>query len=391
MEVIELMESDAPGQFLGYAIQFPRALLQLLNAGPGDSVGVEVHGDVSNFKSDGTTISEEDKSSLRGNPVTDKSTNLWKTFYNWAIAVQSGSINVDQTTFVLYVNYAGNKGLVHDFHAFGDATQAGALVQKIKSQIEPLKSNHDIYSYYDYLINVHTDLFIQILVRFQFEANEGDLIAPIIAALKKKHVPESQIGLLLERISGWTVNTLLQRISSRQRGLVSWDEFDRQFINTFERVRTKELIDTTVTRPPSGEAIGAHMIELPVYLKQLGLIGLEEQEKMEAVTNYLKAEANRTSWIDNGILDEESAEDFEHRLTNFWTNERKAINLTQPSLSEERRGQLLLYQCLKRQETIRELTPPASTIPGTYHALADQPVLGWHADWGTYFDDNQGE
>jgi len=46
---------------------------------------------------------------------------------------------------------------------------------------------------------------------------------------------------------------------------------------------------------------------------------------------------------------------------------------------------LLLARCKSRSETIRDMTPPASTIPGTYHALADKPVLGWHPDWEDLF------
>jgi hypothetical protein len=72
------MKSNAPGQLLGYSIQFPRALFHLLTCSPGDSVCVEVLGDVATLKSDGSLLTEEDKSSVVGNPITNKSTDLWK-------------------------------------------------------------------------------------------------------------------------------------------------------------------------------------------------------------------------------------------------------------------------------------------------------------------------
>ena len=88
------MKSNAPGQLLGYTIQFPRALCHLLRSGPGDAVCVEVLGDVATLKPDGGVIAEEDKSSIVGNPLTDKSIDLWKTFSNWIEAIISRNLDV---------------------------------------------------------------------------------------------------------------------------------------------------------------------------------------------------------------------------------------------------------------------------------------------------------
>jgi hypothetical protein len=91
------MESNAPGQLLGYVLQLPRALCHLLKGGPGDIVCVELLGDVATRSSSGETISEEDKSSISGNPLTDRSSNLWKTFSNWIDAVNEGILNASTT------------------------------------------------------------------------------------------------------------------------------------------------------------------------------------------------------------------------------------------------------------------------------------------------------
>lgn len=72
------MKSNAPGQLLGFSMQFPRALYHLLRSAPNDVVCVEVLGDVATFTSGGKLLSEEDKSSIRGNPLTDRSTDFTK-------------------------------------------------------------------------------------------------------------------------------------------------------------------------------------------------------------------------------------------------------------------------------------------------------------------------
>ncbi len=44
------MNTLAPGQLLGYTLQFPRAFIHLLKSGPGDKVSIEVLGDVATSK-----------------------------------------------------------------------------------------------------------------------------------------------------------------------------------------------------------------------------------------------------------------------------------------------------------------------------------------------------
>lgn len=388
-----VIASDAAGQLLGYTIQFPRALLRLLEAKPGDRVGVEFHGDVSQFYSDGSVLSEEDKSSLGGNPVTNKSTNLWKTFYNWALQIENGAIDVDNTTFVLYANKIGLKSLVDDFHTFSDLSMGDVLTAKIRKVIEPLEADHAIQKYYDFLVNQHHTLFLSILQRFQFEANEGELVAAILKALKAKHVRESHLEYLMETICGWLVNTIIGRIQSGYPGLVTWEEFDKRFMAAFERVRTKELIDVTLKRHPTSVDIDAQVADHPIYLKQLDLIELPnpEKEKIVAITDFLRASINRMSWISDGIIDQETALEFENHLGRYWSNERKSIALTNPGLNTKQRGQLLYYRCRERQQPIRDMNPPDCTIPGTYHALANEPVLGWHNDWADQFEVGDGD
>ena len=89
--------------------------------------------------------------------------------------------------------------------------------------------------------------------------------------------------------------------------------------------------------------------------------------------------------IEDEIIDETVAYDFQRRLISFWSNHKKRIELTEKDLNEKELGQLLLLDCKTRQEKIRDMDPPHSTIAGTYHALADEPVLGWHPNWENLF------
>ncbi len=379
------MKSNAPGQLLGYTIQFPRALYHLLMSGPGDAVCVEVLGDVATLKPDGGAIAEEDKSSIVGNPLTDKSTDLWKTFSNWIEAIKSNDLDVGKTKFILYCNQSGRNGIVGKFSSAQNQQEARSAIADAKKVLNDIKKDHDIWEYYDFVVNQNEYLLVKVVERFELQIGSAVGYDNVRYEIQRKHVPESQIDFLMDQISGWLQKVITKKIAARELAIISWEEFDQQFSVLFDRTRRRELLDFTLQYPPKDEDIQSQVKVHPIYLKQLDAIGTTDDDILEAVSDFLRADVNRERWIESGIIDENVASDFETKLINFWKNQRKRIDITENSLTEEDKGQLLLGDCKSRKETISDMSPPCSTIAGTYHALANKPVLGWHPNWEKLF------
>ena len=203
----------------------------------------------------------------------------------------------------------------------------------------------------------------------------------------KKHVPESQIRTLIESISGWLIRLVAERIANGGDARVTWDEFDKEFVTHFTRARRLELIDFALTRPPSNAEIDVHM-RLPVrpfYLQQMESVNSTDDELIDAVYDFLRAKTNRDHWIEDEIIDETIASDFEDKLRKFWANTKKKFSITHKKETKEDQGQLVLLECMERTETVGTQHPPSRTVAGTYHALANNLTLGWHADWEKKF------
>lgn len=379
------MKSNAPGQLLGYTIQLPRALYHLLRSGPGDAVCVEVLSDVATLKPDGGVIAEEDKSSIVGNPLTDKSTDLWKTFSNWIKAIISKHLDVGKTKFILYCNQSGRSGIVDKFSSARNQQEAQSAIDDAKKVLNDIKKDHDIWEYYDFVVNQNESLLVEVVERFELQIGSDVGFEDVRYEIRRKHVPESQIEFLMDQISGWLQKVITEKIATREPATISWEEFNHQFLVLFDRTRRRELLDFTLQYPPKDEDIQSHVKVHPIYLKQLDVIGTTDDDILEAVSDFLRADVNRERWIEDGIIDENVAFDFETKLISFWKNQRKKIDITEKSRTEEDKGQLLLGECKSRQETIRDMSPPCSTIAGTYHALANKPVLGWHPNWEKLF------
>jgi hypothetical protein len=375
------VNSNAPGQLLGYTLQYPRALCHLLRADPGSIVCIEVLGDVATVSSADQVLAEEDKSSVTRNPVTDRSVDLWKTFSNWVDDVNSGKLTLSSTRFILFRNQCGKKAIVDDFDSAKNQEEATAALDRAKQKLNDLGSEHVAWNFYNNAVLKNPDVLIQIIERFQLETRKGTGYEDVKLEVTKKHVPKTQIDFIVQNLNGWLVKLISERIAAKQLAEITWEEFDYQFKVLFDRARRRELIDFALINPPNSKVVQDYVSMRPKYLRQLELINSSDDELIEAVTDYLRAKINRSKWIDDEIIDESVANDFEKKLEGFWKNARTGVELKNKQLSEEDRGKLLLSECKSRQETIRDMNPPNSTIAGTYHALADVPSIGWHPSW----------
>lgn len=380
------MSNNAPGQLLGYVIQFPRALCHLLKATPGCSVCIEVHGDVSTMLADNSLITEEDKSSINSNPVTDRSTDLWKTLSNWVKGVEAGEFDVSTTTFVLYRNKSGQEGLAERFDACSTKEEADQALQDAASKLADVNDTHAIWPHYKYACIDHRDTLLDVIVQFQLETGNGAGFDAVEHELRIKLIPHSQLETIATQLNGWLVRFVATQFSLKQPAKLTFDEFAHQFVVLCERARCLELLDFTTYTPPSSDEIDLQIKSRPTYLRQIELVNVESDDLIEAVTDFLRAKTNRDKWIEKELIDEDVATQFETNLIRFWKNKKYELHLLhQEKLSKEDRGRLLLSLCQSHDATLRNLKPPPPTIAGTYHALADKPNIGWHDDWETEF------
>jgi hypothetical protein len=336
---------------------------------------------VATLHQDGGVHAEEDKSSINSNPVTDKSTDLWKTLSNWVNSVKLGELDSSTTTFILYRNKSGRIGLAEVFDQSKSREEAELALNQAQEKLIDIDEDHPIWAYYKNTILDNRKILINVIKNFQLETGSGAGYKEVEDEIRNKLVPRSQIRFLVANLNGWLVRFVNEKISSKQDAKITWEEFDAEFRTLFDRARRLELIDFTLQSPPSNEEVDHHLATRPNYLRQVELINASDDEIIESVTDYLKAKINRDRWIEDDVIDEQLAADFEEKLQRYWKHTQKRIEITSKTLSKEERGKLLLSECLIRSETIRGESPPASTIAGTYHALADKPTLGWHSDW----------
>ena len=379
----------AAGQLLGYQLQLQRALVHLLQSGRGSSVSIEVTGDVSVLLNNGGSIEEEDKSSVNSNPVTDKSTDLWKTFYNWINALNDGSLDLVKAKFILYSNHKGNKGIVNTLSEAQSVEEIDACVEKVEGLFASLDESHPIHSYLSHILGCK-DIFKSIVQSFEFVVGSKTGSEEIKQILSDMILISSHhVDYIHDELIGWITNSVMTKIACGELAIIPWEKYQCRFLVLFERVRTRELIDFTKEYAAEHEDVLEQFKEYPIYLKQLQIIEIEDGEQISAVSDFLRRKVNADKWIESELIDEASAIEFEESLKSYWNSTLKRISITEKSLKPEERGQLLYYDCKERRATIGSQTVLSHFVSGTYHNLANENLLGWHESWKDLLKDGK--
>jgi hypothetical protein len=248
-----------------------------------------------------------------------------------------------------------------------------------------ITEKHDIYKYVDIVLNKKLIIFKEILLRFELvdDHKADNVYNSIRNELIHFLFDEYGIEPLLDSLTGWMQKTIMETIARNMPAIVSRKELQKYIEPLARQIRQKPLLDYALSKIPTKQELTQKVKEHPVYVKQLEIIECEQDDIIEAVSDYFRAETNRQTWIEKGIIGENEMQDFESRLYSFHKNKQKHISITENQRPELEQGKLLLLACQERQEQIANMVPPDKTVQGTYHVLADEKKLGWHPCWQT--------
>jgi len=390
---------NVPGQAGGYYLQETRFLHHLLKADFGDVIFLEYFGDVSTQHTDGTVITEEDKSSISDNPITDRSENLWKTLHNWILAVENGSLDVETTTFVFYIPHTKYSGVfIKKFHDARNEKEAAEALDFVRNELWGDSPTFELKERVSVTISAYVDkvflnemLSVRIISRFSFEQGDRAGYAELEKVIGNSVVPPEHAFDYQMHCLGWIKRQIDLLISAGEIARITRAEFleeSRKILRKFDR---EGILKSAATKPSDTEARG-RVEKTPTYIRQLELIDAEYDEKLSAVCDYLMAEDDRYTWITNGSIHPQSVDDFENNLMRTWKNFQGEVSAIHAELTSVRRGAAVYFKCKQHSTTIEDNPLPDHLISGTYHSLAGKPVLGWHPNWESLLsDDKNGE
>lgn len=375
----------APGQTLGYGLQYTRLTAMLLEAPNGSVCNLEVLDDVSEQTVDGEIKLTQTKSALTANPVADRAVPLWKTLFNWLQLVRRGFVDPTRTVFELYVSRHVDGELIAAFDRSGSCEEAELAMNKARECLwgdAPAFGKKrflpdDLSRYANPVIEADREM-IPVIVNLRLVCGSGSPQSDIEAAIRQDPVSETKVFDIADKLCGWVKRQVDKQLEQSLPAVISRDDFHREYVS-YVRMVDRDLILKSLAKKPSDVEKLEHMPD--TFVQQLDLIGLSFDDKLEAISDFLRACWDRVHWSKTGDVHEDSFAELHENLRRTWQNHSRAVCVEAALNAATDRGILLHTRCMCHHARVQGMEPPAHFVPGCFHRLADDLAIGWHPDY----------
>lgn len=382
----EIVPATAAGQALGYSLQFTRLTAMLLDAPDGSSCSLEVLDDVAEQAPGGETKLGQSKSALTDNPVADRAVSLWKTLFNWSQLVTAGLVDPTKTIFELYVSRQVNGEIIEAFHNSRSLAEAESALSKARQELwgdapafgKRVFLADSLSRYANPVLESDPKLLIPIILNLRLKCGSGSPQADIEAAIRRDPVSNARVFDIADKLCGWVKRTLDKQLEKGRPAVILRDDFHREYVS-YVRSIDRDIILRSLAKSPSDSE---KLERLPdTFVQQLDLIVLPYDEKLEAISDFLRACWDRAKWSEAGDVHESSFVELDENLNRTWRNHSRSTTVEAAGKPESERGQLLHARCMNHQAKVQGMEPPVHFVPGCFHRLADDLTIGWHPSY----------
>lgn len=190
--------------------------------------------------------------------------------------------------------------------------------------------------------------------------------------------PVGRVEAMRSRLEGWWFAEVVERLVGRTRSPLSAVDMRLMLDDLRESLRRDELpVDFRRARPSPDE-----LDDSAVYVEQLRLIDAQQRTIEYAQTDFFRAFAQRSRWLDENLIALGRLEEYEDELVEEWDRERAWYHPDDaPSDFDEaaaaQQGQALYRVIQEKVVALRGCREPFVSR-GSFHMLADRQLVGWH-------------
>lgn len=379
-------KTEVPGQALGYSLQFTRLTHLLLEAPEGSFCSLELLDDVAQEDGAGAVKLIQSKSALTANPAADRAKSLWKTLSNWVELATSPGFEVDKTIFELYVSRPIDATIVKSFANARSQESARAAITQARTMLwgEPPKFDlrkkvaAEISSYVETVFTTDQGLVERLICNFRLTLGSGSPQADLEALVRSHPVSPSKVNDITNHLCGMVKRQVDLLLEAGKPAVIARNDFHGWYTSYVQKIDRQTVLLSRAPMPSEDVSRGY----LPDnFIQQLDIIGLPYEEMLGAASDYFMATFDRTDWAARGEVDETSFDDLDDVLKRAWKNKQRACGLNRAEKSDQHQGQALYSDCMQLTAPVQAMSPPGHFIPGCFHMLADELIVGWHPNY----------
>jgi hypothetical protein len=382
---VKAAKHAAPGPYLGFALQPVRLCYQLLTCPKGAQVSLEFLDDVAVHNRDSTVILEQTKSALRQNPLSDWAVDLWKALANWLDTVSNGTIVPETSQFRLYVTPYRTGPWAQALNDSNSAADVASLTQAIRSKFNK-KKTLTCAPYVQRFLDATDDERAAVVTKLSV-LSEDDPIEAIRSLIRTTVAPE-MVEILCRAVIGMAKEQADSLIRNGELPMIDGDHFKTNFIAFVQRNNLPGLL-SSFTMAPGEDEVAALLYARPTFIRQLEIIDAGVEDRVRAVSDYLRTSADKSLWAESGLVFKGSLRELDDDLV----RRHRLISDEVADLFTERdasfRGRQSYRRCAQLQAPLDGRAVPGHFVHGCYNGLADLLRLGWHPDYQSLLGTNE--
>lgn len=383
---IKPTKHSAPGQYLGFALQPVRAFFHLLTAPKGAKVALELQDDVSVHYIDGSVCLEQTKSALKQNPISDWAEDLWKAFDNWLTMLDAGHCQPGSAVFRLYVTPAKQGAFVEALAAAKSPEEVDSVLATIKTKLEKKKSPPACASRVQALLDAPDDHRRALIGNFELETNADDPLECIRNKLRPS-IADAHIDIIIRSGIGQAKQAMDRLIQEDKKPILDAEAFRRDF-HAFIRQNNLPGLLASFTESPDDTIVAGVAAARPLFVRQLELIEATEEDRLRAVSDYLRSSADKVDWAERGEIFSGSLDGWDEDLIKRYGMAKGDVADLHGEKPAAVQGRLIYRQCAQHNAPLEGRAVPSHFVHGSFNDLADRRRLGWHGNYMTLLEND---
>ena len=379
MDTRRRAKHSAPGQYLGFALQPVRLCLHLLTCPEGAQVSLEYLDDVALHLADGSTLLEQSKSALSQNPVSDWADDFWKFLANWLDIADANTIETEKSQFRLYVTPIKHGVRSQELSDATTTDDVEAITSEIRKSLNRQRKVPGCMPYLQKFLDATAEKRVAIVSRFRIVSTDADPVQPIRDLLAPTVQP-MLIDHLCQFAIGRAKETADRLIRNGQPAILDGDKFKEEFRSFVQRNNLPGYLTSLAPKPPLEEVESLLAIG-PTFIRQLDLVNVSEDERVRAVSDFLRSSADKSSWAEAGLVFQQGLEEWDAELVSRQGLVCGEVSDVHGDKEACVRGRITYRQCAQMQAPLDGRVVPGHFVHGCLNSLADVKRIGWHPDY----------
>jgi hypothetical protein len=375
---VKAAKHAAPGPYLGFALQPVRLCYHLLTCPKGAHVSLEHLDDVAIHNPDNTVILEQTKSALKQNPLSDWAVDLWKAVSNWLDSASNGKIVLEESRFRLYVTPLRTGVWAQALSEAKSAADVASLVNEIKAKCARQKKAPACAPFLQHFLDATDDQRNAVVTNLSVVSEEDPIDA--LRALLRTTVAPEMIDVLCHSAIGMAKEQADYLIRNGKPALVNGDAFKANFISFVQKNNLAGLL-TSFAPAPGQDEVEAILSMRPTFIRQLEIIEVNEEDRVRAVSDFLRTSADKSVWAESGLVFEGSLREWDDDLVRRHGLICGEVSDVYAAKNAPFRGRQSYRRCAQLQAPLDGRAVPGHFVHGCFNALADIMRLGWHPEY----------